>query len=45
VASSEKKWVCSVCGYEYDGDAPFESLTDDYECPTCGQPKSVFEAE
>ncbi len=42
--ASEKKPVykCSVCGYEYDGDIPFEELPDDYVCPICKQPKSVF---
>ena len=39
---TEAKYVCSVCGYEYDGDTPFEDLPDDYICPVCGQPKSVF---
>lgn len=37
------KYVCSVCGYEYSGSIPFEELPDDYICPICGQPKSVFE--
>ncbi len=37
------KYVCSICGYEYDGDTPFEELPEDYVCPICGQPKSVFE--
>ena len=46
-AASEPKaesarYVCSVCGYEYDGAVPFEELPDDYVCPICGQPKSVF---
>jgi|BioPla2DNA2_1021312.scaffolds.fasta_scaffold09645_7 flavin reductase (DIM6/NTAB) family NADH-FMN oxidoreductase RutF/rubredoxin len=40
--NTEAKYVCSVCGYEYDGDIPFEELPDDYTCPVCGQPKSVF---
>ncbi len=39
------KYVCSICGYEYDGDIPFEELPEDYTCPICGQPKSVFEKE
>ena len=25
-----QNWVCSVCGYIYDGDIPFEDLPDDY---------------
>lgn len=36
-------WKCSVCGYEYDGDIPFEELPEDYVCPICKQPKSVFQ--
>ena len=39
------KYVCSVCGYVYDGTTPFEELPDDYVCPICGQPKSVFKKE
>ena len=37
-----KKFVCNVCGYEYDGEVPFEELPEDYKCPVCKQPKSVF---
>lgn len=36
------RWVCSVCGYVYDGNVPFEELPDDYTCPVCRQPKSKF---
>jgi len=42
-APKTAKWVCSVCGYVYDGETPFEQLPDDWKCPLCGQPKSVFE--
>ena len=35
-------WVCGVCGYVYEGEKPFEELPDDYTCPVCKQPKSVF---
>jgi len=38
-----KKYVCSVCGYEYDGDEPFETLGDDFACPICGVSKDMFE--
>lgn len=42
-AAGEKEvYKCSVCGYIYDGDIPFEELPDDYVCPVCKQPKSVF---
>ena len=37
-----KKYVCDVCGYEYDGDVPFDQLPDDYECPLCGVGKDQF---
>ena len=36
------KYVCDVCGYEYDGDIPFEKLPDDYVCPLCGVGKDQF---
>lgn len=39
---SAPTYVCGVCGYEYRGDIPFEELPDDYVCPVCKQPKSVF---
>ncbi len=40
----EKKasWKCGLCGYEYVGDVPFEEVPEDYKCPICQQPKSVF---
>ena len=37
-----KKYVCDVCGYEYDGDTPFEELSEDYTCPLCGVGKDMF---
>ena len=37
------KWVCSVCGYVYEGSIPFEELPDNIVCPLCKQPKSKFE--
>lgn len=50
------KYVCTVCGYEYDpaegceeqGIAPgtaWEDVKDDFVCPTCGVGKEMFEAE
>ncbi len=36
-AAQKKVYVCSVCGYEYEGEMP-----DDFVCPICGQPKAVF---
>jgi Rubredoxin len=49
-----KKYVCKVCGYEYDpavgdpdsGIAPgtaFEDIPGDWVCPVCGVEKSDFE--
>jgi len=40
-----KKWVCTVCGYVYDGEIPFEDLPDDYVCPLCGVGKDLFELQ
>lgn len=37
-----ESYVCSVCGYIYDGEIPFEELPEDYTCPVCRQPKSAF---
>ena len=48
-----KKYVCDLCGWEYDEElgAPdlgiepgtsFKNLPDDFVCPLCGAAKSVF---
>jgi len=48
------KYVCSICGYEYDpvvGDpdggikpgTKFEDIPEDWVCPVCGVSKSEFE--
>lgn len=34
---SMEKWKCSVCGHVHEG-----PMTDDFKCPMCGQPASVF---
>jgi rubredoxin len=50
------KYICSVCGYEYDpakgdpdnGIAPgtaFEDLPEDWVCPLCGVGKDEFNKE
>ena len=44
-AEKTKHRRCSVCGYIYDGNIPFEELPDDWVCPLCNQPKSVFVEE
>ncbi|MDP2892319.1 MAG: rubredoxin [Bacillota bacterium] len=49
-----KKYICTVCGYEYDpirGDpesdipagTPFCDLPGDWVCPLCGAGKDMFE--
>lgn len=42
-----KKYVCAVCGYEYDpaehDNVPFEDLPEDWVCPVCGVSKSEFQ--
>ena len=51
-----QKYICSVCGYNYDpaaGDpdsgvaegTPFENVPDDWVCPICGVAKDMFEPE
>ncbi len=32
-----KKWVCTICGYVYEGDEAPD------KCPLCGADKSQFE--
>lgn len=41
VTTSEGKavWVCSVCGYVYEG----EELPSDFKCPVCGVLSNLFE--
>lgn len=34
-----KKWVCTICGCEYEGETPPE------ECPICSAPASSFEEQ
>ncbi|KKQ80414.1 MAG: Rubredoxin [Parcubacteria group bacterium GW2011_GWC2_38_7] len=49
-----KSFICKVCGYKYNTDkgdvehniklgTAFFELGDDWVCPICHQPKSVFE--
>lgn len=42
VAQKEEKWVCGICGYEYRGEIPFDEVPEQFVCPVCKQPKSVF---
>ncbi len=49
-----EKWACTLCDYIYDPDVgdpdadippgtSFDDLPDDWECPTCGAEKDMFE--
>lgn len=41
-----KKYRCKICGHIYDEEKEgikFEDLPDDWVCPLCGVPKSLFE--
>lgn len=51
-----QKYVCGVCGYEYDpavGDpdngvkpgTAFDKLPEDWVCPVCGADKDSFSPE
>lgn len=37
--SAKKKFVCTLCGYEYEGD----ELPEGFECPICGAGAEFFE--
>lgn len=36
---NKRKWVCKICGYEYEG----EELPSDFICPWCKHPAEDFE--
>ena len=38
-STDNKKYVCSICGFEYEGD----TLPDDYICPLCKHGAEFFE--
>jgi len=38
VRPKKKGWICTVCGYIYEG----ETLPEDYICPICKHPASDF---
>ena len=41
-----RKYRCTICGYIYDDSkdkGKFVDLPDDWKCPACGAPKSLFE--
>ncbi len=42
-----EKWVCTVCGWEYDpaehDNVKFEDQPDDFVCPLCGVGKDQFD--
>ena len=43
VSKPEKIYVCSVCGFEYDGE--LDNEPDDYKCPICDCAKGVFKQQ
>ncbi len=51
-----KKYVCVVCGFEYDeaagmpnegipANTKWKDVPDDWECPDCSETKSAFEMQ
>lgn len=40
-AAGATKWVCTVCGYVYEG----ETIPEDYVCPLCGVGPDKFEKQ
>lgn len=43
VLDIQKKWTCTICHYEYEGDIAFEELDKNWRCPLCGVGKDMFE--
>ena len=52
----DMKYVCSLCGFEYDEEkgypeggiapgTPWDELPEDFECPLCGVGREMFEQE
>ena len=42
------QYVCALCGNTYDEEAEgvlFADLADDWECPVCMGPKSMYKGE
>ena len=44
-SNTPKHWRCTICGYIYDGEIPFNELPEDWVCPLCNQGKNVFVEE
>ena len=40
-AAKKKGWICSICGYIYEG----ETLPADFTCPLCKHPASDFKPQ
>lgn len=40
---STGKYVCEICGYVYEGN--IKEAPDDFVCPICGAPKTVFKQQ
>lgn len=38
----KKKYICTICQYEYDGALDFELLDSSWRCPYCGVLKDMF---
>lgn len=41
--NTKSRYVCSVCGYVYEGD--FDKEPDTFTCPICTMPKSAFKPQ
>ena len=41
--TDKETWACQICGYIYEGDLTKES--EDFVCPICKQPKSMFKKQ
>lgn len=41
--TDKETWACQICGYIYEGDLTKEP--EDFVCPICKQPKSMFKKQ
>jgi len=44
-SSAKKRWICKLCGYVYEGEVPFEELSDNWHCLLYGIGKDMFELQ
>lgn len=44
--NKSNSYICTICGYVYNSqNTPFDDLPENWACPICGAPKSVFKTK